>query len=58
LEKIPIRREIAESLRELATGEEDWSDVIVRFIDYYEEDRNSILRGENGLYQILVVNGI
>jgi hypothetical protein len=46
LVNIPIKREVAESLKELArSGDKDWSDVIVRLIDYYEEDRNSIIRG-------------
>jgi hypothetical protein len=41
-----VPREVANSLKELAKGEDkDWSDVIVRLIDYYEEDRNSIIRG-------------
>jgi predicted CopG family antitoxin len=49
--KIPVTKEVAAHLRELAkAGEDDWSDIILRLINYFEEDKNEILRGAKRFY--------
>jgi predicted CopG family antitoxin len=58
LVNITLRLEVAKRLKELAkSGDNDWCDVIVRLINYYEEDKNSIIRGAKRFMLILIIHG-
>ena len=49
--RIRVSKETADHLKLLAhNGKEGWDDIIRRLINYYEEDKNSILREAKRLY--------